>query len=222
VARAILGTTKTSTLPVTELLMGLALAVLSRVLSVGDQYSMGRAAVLVLACGFIVAYGLVRNPYAPFYCWALVTPLFPVFGSGMALILGGILAVSLNRQSVEWKWHFSRSGIAFCVWTLISLVWAERVYLAQNSFIVNALPAMILAFAVAGITDPLFRRNVLLLVAGGCVLGSVVTLRNWTTGRLMMGVGHTWATQNPNVFSAWLLIGFFGALAWLLAERPTG
>jgi hypothetical protein len=203
-----------------ELLLGLALAALSRVLSVGDEYSLGRAAVLVLACGLVVAYGLVRNPYAPFYCWAFVTPIFPAFGSGMALIFGGILAVYLNRQNIEWDWQFSRAGIAFCAWTYSSLAWAGRVYLAQDSFIANALPAMILAFAIAGISDRSFRRNMLLLVAGACVLGSAVTLRNWTTGRLMLGIGRTWATLNPNIFSAWLLVGLMGALAWLVAGRP--
>jgi hypothetical protein len=202
--------------------MGLFLVALSHKLSVGSDYSLGRAAVMFAVCGGIIAYGFFEDPYAPIYCFAFVTPIFPTFGTGLALIAGGTLLVLLNRKRLEWQWQFSRSGLLFCLWSLASLAWGEHLNFGQESFVCQAGPAMILAIVISGIRDPSFRRNLMLMVTGACVIGSAVSFRNWATGRFedWGPVGRTYSMIVPDVFSAWCLFGLFGALAWLLAGRP--
>jgi hypothetical protein len=217
------GTPQSSALPIPELLMGLLLLVLSRALAVGDEVSLGRTAVLFLACALIAAYGIVRNPYAPFYVYAFIAPTFPAFGTGIGLMTGGTVAVFLNRAQTRWKWQFSWAGLAFCLWTIASLMWAEQIFLKQDSFVAIGLAPMVLAIIISGIRDPLFRRNLVLLVIGACVIGSLVCLRNWSKGRVEFAGGmRVYSLIRPDVFSAWELLGLLGALAWLLAGRPTG
>jgi hypothetical protein len=210
--------TEWRTLPVAELALGLCLVALSHKMSTAGDYSLGRAAVLFAACGLVIAYGFFRNPYAPFYCYAFITPIFPAFGSGLALIAGGIFLIFINRQKVNWEWQFSYAGLAFCLWSMLSLVWAERIFVEPDSFIVQAWPPMVLAFVISGIKDPVFRRNLVLMVVGACVIGSAETVRNWIHGH-QFGFGRTYSMIRPDVFSAWALFGLMGTLAWLLAAR---
>jgi hypothetical protein len=214
------GASQLSKLPILELAMGLLVVALCHVLKVGDEYSLGRAAVLFFFCGLIGAYGAIRNPYAPLLVYAFVTPILPNFGTGVSLIVGGTVAVFLNRAKAGWRWQFSKAGVAFCLWCLASLAWAERLYSDQSSFLVQALPPMILAFVISGIRDPLFRRNLVLLVVGACVVGSLGNLRNWLHGIVEFGGGErVYSFIRPDIFSAWELFGLMGAIAWLFATR---
>jgi hypothetical protein len=209
------------TLPVAELAMGLALTVISIKMSVGEQYSLGRAAILFAVCGLIVAYGFFRNPFTPFYVYAFVSPIYTAFGTSFALILGGTALVLLHRKKLQWEWAFSWVGVAFCLWTIASLVWAEAHCFGQDGFVAQALPPMVLAVIISGVGDPRFRRNLILLVVGACVAGSLGSLRNWSKGAVEFGGGmRVYSLIRPDVFSAWELFGLMGALAWLLAGRP--
>lgn len=208
------------TLPIAELLIGLVLVLLSHGIAATANYSFVRSAIMFMLCSLVVAYGFFRNPYAPIYCYAFVTPIFPVFGSGLALILGGIATVLLNRERCNFQWRFSRAGLAFCLWAILSFFWAKRVPLDLDSYIAQVVPAMVLAFVISGIGDTVFRRNLVLMVVAACVIGSIGSLRNWLTGAADFSFGRTYSLIRPDVFSAWELFGLLGALAWLLGQRP--
>ncbi len=207
-------------LPITELLMGFILVGLSRKLQPGYDYSLARTAVLFAACSLVILYGFFRNPYTPFYCYAFSTPIFPTFGTSFALILGGALLVWLHRKRTGWRWQFSWVGLAFCLLCVISLAWAERVYLEPDGFLIQTIPVMFLAFIVAGIPSSLFRWNMVLLIAGACVIGSAFSLRHYWLGLTEFEGGfRTYSLIRPDFFSAWLLFGIFGALAALWQPR---
>ena len=175
---------------------------------------------LFFVCGLITLYGVIRNPYTPFYVYGFIAPTFTAFGTSFALISGGTLAVLLHRAKTQWKWQFSWAGLAFCLWSILSLVWADRHYFGQDSFLAQTLPPMFLAIVIAGIGDPLFRRNLVLMVIGACVVGSLVSLRNWSKGFVEFGGGmRVYSLIRPDIFSVWELFGLLGALAWLLAGR---
>lgn len=214
------GAVPLSTLPVPELLIGLFLVVLSHLLKVGEDYSLGRAAILLFFCGLIGAYGIARNPYAPFLVYAFVTPILPNFGVGLALVLGGTVSVLAHRAKLQWKWSFSWAGSAFCLWALVSLTWADRLQFDQSGFLAQTLPAMVLAIAVSGIRHSLFIRNLALLVISACVLGSLCSLRNWSQGIVEFSGGYrVYSFIRPDIFSAWEIFGLMCALAWLLTTR---
>ena len=208
------------TLPIVPLLMGLFLVAVSMKLSAGGDYSLARTAVLLLICGLITVYGALWDPYAPFYCYAFVGPTFPVFGSGIALAVAGTILVLMNQRKAQWQWNFSWIGASFCLWALVSLFWAERLYFGQDSFIVQAIPPMVVAIVLSGIKNPLFRRNLILVVVAGCAIGSLFCLRHFILGSGDFGAGRTYGLISSDVFSAWELFGFLGALAWLLAGHP--
>jgi hypothetical protein len=215
------GAPQSSALPILELVMGLFLLALSRALAVGDEVSLGRTAVLFFVCALITAYGVIRNPYTPFYVYGFIAPTFEAFGTSFALISGGTLAVLLHRAKTQWKWQFSWPGVAFCLWSIASLAWAKQHYFTQSGFFAQTLPPMLLAIVIAGISDPLFRRNLVLLVVAACVVGSIVSLRNWSKGAVEFGGGmRVYSLIRPDIFSAWELFGLLGALAWLLGGRP--
>jgi hypothetical protein len=148
-------------------------------------------------------------------------PIFSALGTSFALVLGGTLSVLLHRQRVHWKWQFSWAGLAFCLWAVASVAWAERHYFEQDGFFVVALPGLIAAIVISGIRDPLFRRNLVLLVIGACVVGSLGSLRNWLKGSgEFRGGMSVYSLIRPDIFSAWELFGLISALVWLLAGRP--
>jgi O-antigen ligase len=78
---------------------------------------------------------------------------------------------------------------------------------------------MILAIVISGIRSPLFRRNIILMVVGACAIGSAFSLRHYLQGTGEYGNGRTFALIQPDVFSAWEIFGFLGALVWLLREN---
>jgi O-antigen ligase len=208
-------------LPIPELMMGLLLLALSRALAVGGEVSWGRTTVLSFVCALITLYGVVRNQYTPFYVYGFIAPTFEAFGTSFALISGGTLAVLLHRATTHWKCQFSWAGLTFCLWSIASLIWAERLYFGQAGFLVQTVPPMLLATIIAGIRDPLFRRNLVLMVIGACVVGSLASLRNWSKGIVEFGGGmRVYSLIRPDIFSAWELFGLMGALAWLLAGWP--
>jgi hypothetical protein len=196
--------------------MGVVLVVLSHAMAVGNEYSLKRALVLMCVCGLVVVYGLLRNPYAPFYCYAFVNPIFPSFGSSCALIAGGIFLVLIQRDRTKWEWGFSWSGLAFCLWGTASLLWVEELDLSQKGFLAHTFPAMLLAFIIAGIKDRTFRRNLMLIVVCACVIGCGATFWNWYTGKVtdFTVKGRVDSFIQPDTFAAWAVFGLVGALCW--------
>jgi O-antigen ligase len=76
---------------------------------------------------------------------------------------------------------------------------------------------MLLAFLIAGLRDSAFRRNLMLMVVVACCFGTIFSFRNWHAGIGEMGSGgRFYSLTRPDTFSAWLLFGIFGAIAWLL------
>ena len=214
-------TVEFKSLPVLEMVLGLVLVILSIKISAGNESSLGRTAALFCLCGLITVYGIKRNPYTPFYVYAFVMPIFAALGTSVALVLGGTFAIFLHRDRLGWRWQFSWVGAAFCLWVLASVTWAERHYFEQDSYFVASLPAVVVAIVISGIRDPLFRRNLVLLVIGACVVGSLGSLRNWLqgTGEYRGGMS-VFSLISPDIFSAWGIFGLIGALVWLLAGRP--
>ena len=211
------GTWQESTrIPLPELGMGVILVILSHAMAVGDDYSLKRAFVLMCVCGLIVLYGFVRNPYAPFYCYAFVNPLFPSLGSSWALIAGGIFLVLAQRDKTKWEWEFSWPGLAFCLWATASLLWVEEVDLSQKGFLAHTFPAMLLGFTIAGARDQSFRRNLVLMVVCACVIGCGATFWNWYPGKVTEFTvkGRVDSFIQPDTFAAWAVFGLVGALCW--------
>jgi hypothetical protein len=208
------------TLPVAELLMGLALFVLCTKMHAGAGNSLARAGFIFLICALITVYGILRNPYAPFYVYAIMAPTVAAMGTVYALILGGTIAVFLNHSKVQWKWQFSWAGVGFCLWTFASFTWGERLAIGVDSFLAQALAPMALAIVISGIRDRLFRRNLVLLVVAASTLGSVACLLNWSRGAGGFVGNRIFSFIPPDIFTTWGLFGLMSALAWLLEGKP--
>lgn len=209
------------TLPLPELGMGLMLVMLSRALAVGSSYSMGRALIMFAFVSLIILYSAFRNPLSPFYCYAFATPILPNFGVGLALIVGGLVLLALNRSTIDWTWRFSRIGLTFCLFNLTSVLWSDKLYFGQDSYFAQAVPPMVVAMVIAGIKGPIFRRNMALLVVVACVIGSFVSLLNWSRGFVEYSGGmRVYSLIGPDGFSAWELLALMGVCGWLVAERP--
>jgi hypothetical protein len=205
------------TLPVFELVLGLVLMVISQKMQAGG--SIGRTLLLFVLCGASIVYGYYRDPYAPLYCYAFTTPITNAFGTTFAFILGGAFLVWRRRDVCRWKWQFSLPGLAFCLWSLAGLIWAEEIFVGLDSYIAQALAPMFLAFLVCGLRDPMFRRKLVLMVIAACAIGSLASLRNWFRGVGEMGSGgRFYSLIRPDPFSAWEIFGILSALAWLAAR----
>jgi hypothetical protein len=206
-------------LPVVELVLGFMLVMISKKIEAGGGSSILRTLVLFGICGMVILYGYFRDPYAPLYCYAFTMPISNAFGTAFALTLGGAVLVYLQRDVSRWKWRFSMPGLAYCLWSLAGLLWAEEIFVGLDSYIANALGPMLMAFLLSGLTDQMFRRKFMLMVTAACVIGSLVSLCNWSRGIGEMGSGGRFYSMiPPDPFSAWELFGIFAATAWLTAH----
>jgi O-antigen ligase len=199
-------------LPYAEMAMGLFIVVVGLKLPFGSLRTMAMLAL----CGLVTIYGILRNPYAPLYCFAFITPISKAFGTDFALMFGSLVAVWLRRDICQWRWRFSLPGTAYCLWGVASLLWAGEIFTDWDSWIAQALGPMLLAFLVAGLRDTTFRRNLMLLVTVACCIGIIFSFRNWHAGTGEYGSGgRFYALIPPDPFSAWILFGLFSAIAWL-------
>ena len=206
-------------LPIAVLAMGLVLMAVSQKLAAGGGNSPVRTLILFAICGMVVVYGFFRDPYAPLYCYALTTPITKAFGTGFALMLGAAVLIVLKRDICRWKWQFSLPGLAFCLWSVAGLIWAEQIFVGLDSYVAQALAPMLVAFLVSGLRAPVFRRKLILMVTIGCVIGSLASLRNWFHGVGEIGSGgRFYSLIAPDPFSAWELFGIFGGVAWLAGK----
>jgi hypothetical protein len=203
--------------------MGLVIVTTSHMLAVGDSYSFGRATVLMALCGMVIAYGFFRNPYAPFYCYAFVNPLFPAFGTNIALILGSFLLVLSRAEQLKWRWSYSNAGLAFCLWSIASLGWAEHVDCGWTGFLALVLGPMIMSFIIAGLHDKAFAKNLVFMILTACLIGSAATFWTWYSGKVtdFTGNGRVDSLIRPDIFAGWTVFGFLGALAWVLSGEAS-
>lgn len=209
--------------PIVDVLLAGALVVICYWLApdIEGGSSMNRKAALLMVCGIVIVYGILFSPLAPIYAWAFMAQLYGGDGISKALIGCSIITLLLGRKKVGWRWRFSALGLAFCLWSAGSLLWAATVVVESGGFLYTVLPLIIMAMIVAGIQDPLLPRKMGFVIACAAVIGGVETLRSWGSGETTIYnvTGRYQSFLRPDIFSSWCAWGLLVMMA-LVPERP--
>lgn len=218
-------------LPWVPVLLGAGMTVLAYA-TVGTPDAgpgLARPLLVLVGCAIVVTYGAIWNPLAPLYCWAFMAPLYLSDGIGKILILGLAISLYFGRRKVGWRWHYSVPGILFCVWSLLSLLWAKEVLFSNTGFLRQVLPYVILSMLVAGVRDPRLPKHLGFVVLCATAVGAGFTLQSWLTGEASVlnldstdfaSSGRYASLVRPDIFSPWCLWGVVGAL-YFTERLPT-
>ena len=211
-------------LPLVEVGLGGAMVIAAYFGRQGTTVTASTKELMGLFCALVIAYG-IKSPFAPIYCWAFITPIYPAFGFSIALIGGAVFTIVCSAKKRLWRWNFSGFGMVFCFWGIVSLSWGDKLDLSQTGFFATTLPGMFLAVIVAGIRDSHFRRNLAVILILSISIGCCETIHSWFSGISFtdyaedmeyLASGRCPSFIQPDTFSSWCLFGGLSMLAFLI------